>query len=145
MSLIESIKTVMTKYANFQGRARRSEFWWYFLVYVVLLVVLESVFVLPELTASMEAAATDPTAATTPTTGPGMIILWVVNLALLLPTLAVQARRLHDTGKSAWLLLLNLGCGIGSIILLFLLIPEGTRGPNQFGEDPKGAAAGAAY
>lgn len=60
--------------------------------------------------------------------------LW--NLAVLLPYLGVTARRLHDTGKSAWLILLGLIPFIGALIVLLLCIPEGTNGDNQYGPLP---------
>jgi uncharacterized membrane protein YhaH (DUF805 family) len=104
MTFGESISTCFSKYATFEGRAARSEYWWWFLF--VLLV----------------SAAT------------GMIsetISGLFSLAVLLPGLAVGARRLHDTDHSGWFLLLWLIPVIGWIILLVWLVQEGKE-PNRF-------------
>lgn len=63
----------------------------------------------------------------------------VYLLALFIPSIAVAIRRLHDIGKSGWMLLLALIPIIGGIWLLVLMIKEGVRGENQYGPDPKGA------
>ncbi|MGH1409066.1 MAG: DUF805 domain-containing protein [Aeromonas sp.] len=72
---------------------------------------------------------------------------WFINskrvsrqeLALLLPSLAVAARRLHDTDRSAWWLLLGLIPIIGTLVLIYFMVCNGQQGPNRFGDDPKGA------
>lgn len=69
-----------------------------------------------------------------PKIGNGISGLWF--LATILPTLGVTARRLHDTGKTAWLILLSLIPIIGNLIVLILCIPEGTNGDNQYGPLP---------
>ena len=65
----------------------------------------------------------------------------IANLALLLPSLAVTARRLHDTDRSAWWILIALIPLIGAIVLLVFLVQDGTPGPNRFGPSPKYDAA----
>jgi uncharacterized membrane protein YhaH (DUF805 family) len=65
-------------------------------------------------------------------------------LAILVPYLAVGARRLHDTGRSGWWLLIGLIPIIGAIVLLIFFVLEGTKGPNEYGPDPKGSGAGEA-
>ena len=70
----------------------------------------------------------------------GGIVFGIMGLAvlgLIIPTLAVGARRLHDVGKSGWMLLVSLIPVIGGIWLLILLITEGEKGDNQYGPDPK--------
>jgi uncharacterized membrane protein YhaH (DUF805 family) len=64
----------------------------------------------------------------------------VVGLALILPSIAVTFRRLHDTDRSGWWWLLSFLCFIGGIIVLIFCLIEGTRGPNSYGPDPKAAA-----
>lgn len=61
----------------------------------------------------------------------------IYSLAALIPNLAVSVRRLHDTNKSGWMLLIGLIPIIGSIILIVFFCTEGTQGPNQYGADPK--------
>ena len=60
----------------------------------------------------------------------------VIALALLLPILGATARRLHDVGKTGWLQLFGLVCGIGYLIVLFLCIPDGDPNANDYGEAP---------
>ena len=111
--LIENFKTNITKkYFCFNGRASRQEFWMWVLATFVIAFVLGLI----------------------PKAGGILAGLW--NLAMLLPYLGVTARRLHDTGKSAWLILLGLIPFIGALIVLLLCIPEGTNGDNQYGSLP---------
>jgi len=63
-------------------------------------------------------------------------VIWIASLAILVPSLAVTARRLHDTGKPTWYIVLGF-IPIVSLYLLYLLIQEGDKGPNEFGPDPK--------
>ena len=118
-----AIATCFSKYVDFQGRARRSEFWWWVLFTFILGIV-----------ASILDSIVDP-----PTIGMyyhAGYIGSLLNLALLLPNLAVAARRLHDTGRSAfWLFLLFLII-IGWIILIIWYCQKGTSGPNTYGPDP---------
>lgn len=148
MSFIESIKTVLSKYAVFNGRARRSEFWWYYLAVVIVETVLYVALIAPGLgeytAATLEyAAAADPAAAVPVMPGSlatGYLIVSLVGLALLLPTLGVMVRRLHDTGRSGFWVLLNLIVLVGQIILIVWWASNGTPGPNQHGPDPKAPA-----
>lgn len=111
--LIENFKTIITKkYFCFNGRASRQEFWMWVLATFVIAFVLGLI----------------------PKAGGILAGLW--NLAVLLLYLGVTARRLHDTGKSAWLILLGLIPFIGALIVLLLCIPEGTNGDNQYGPLP---------
>ena len=64
---------------------------------------------------------------------------------MLLPSIAVAVRRLHDTDRSGWWILLGFIPIIGGIVLLVFYVLEGTQGPNRFGPDPKAAAAAPAY
>ncbi|MFZ7199640.1 DUF805 domain-containing protein [Avibacterium avium] len=108
---------VLKNYAQFNGRARRKEFWWFvavdFLLYVILgmldFVLLNNDFGF---------------------TG-------VYGLATLIPSLAVRVRRLHDTDRSGWWLLIGFIPVIGFIVLFIFACLDGTQGRNRFGEDPK--------
>lgn len=104
MTFGESIRTCFTKYATFDGRASRSEFWW---------------FALFTFLASAAAGMVSETLA------------GLFSLAVLLPSLAVGARRLHDTDRSGWFLLLWLIPLIGWLVLLFWAV-QGPREPNRF-------------
>ena len=115
MTFAESIRVCLSKYASFEGRASRSEYWWFFLF--VLLV---------QIAASIIAHA----------------LAALVFVALLLPGLAVGARRLHDVGRSAWWLLIWLIPLIGPLVLLYWFVQRSAQGSNEYG-DPPGEAAGA--
>ncbi|MBI1407067.1 MAG: DUF805 domain-containing protein [Caulobacter sp.] len=113
------------KYVDFQGRARRSEYW----LWVLFLVAVEVVLMV--LAAMMNGG--DPERF-----GPANILLLLFWLGTFLPTLAVAVRRLHDTDRSGWWLLIGLIPLIGGIVLLIFYVLDGTPGPNKFGPDPKG-------
>lgn len=117
MNFVEAIKSAFSNYANFKGRAIRSEYWWFFLF--VLLVQL-----LIEITVG-------PTDDTNP---PGAIASIVFSLAIALPNIGLTARRLHDVNRSGWWQLIAFTI-IGIPVLLYWLIKKGTDGPNRFGED----------
>lgn len=100
MTFAESVSTCLKKYVDFNGVASRSEFWWFFLFQVVVAVVLS------------------------------LISNWIADiatLALVLPSLAVGARRLHDTGRSGWWQLLLLVPLVGLIILIVFWVQESKR------------------
>lgn len=116
----EAVKTVLGKYVDFSGRARRSEYWYWtlavFLVYVVGLIF---------------------TAIARPL---GLLIFVVLVLGGFLPGLAVSVRRLHDTGRSGWFLLISLIPFVGGIVLLVFQCADSQPQPNKYGPSPKAAA-----
>lgn len=111
MNFIDAVKSVLTKYADFNGRARRSEYWWFFLFHVIINII----------TTFIDESVSPG--------GVGMIGL-VVSLALLVPSIAVAIRRMHDVGKSGWFILIP-------IYNLILACTNGETGANQYGPDPK--------
>lgn len=123
MSFMDAVRSVLSKYATFSGRARRSEYWWFVLFYLIVAVV---------------ATAIDSAAGLPQTAGNGPVTM-LVALALLLPSLAVTARRLHDTGRSGWWMLLSLIPFGGLVVLIFAV--QDSRGPNAWGQSPKALAA----
>ena len=125
MSFGDSIRAVLSNYANFDGRAARPEFWWFALFYLLV-----------QLAGGALDAALFPR-----TFGP---IGTLAGLALLLPYLAVGARRLHDTDRSGWWLLLSLVPVIGAIVLIVFFVQRGTPGENRFGPPPADVARVAA-
>ncbi|HSK59168.1 MAG TPA: DUF805 domain-containing protein [Actinomycetospora sp.] len=128
---------VLKQYADFNGRARRTEFWMFVLFNAIAWVVLALVDVLIG-TASF----------TTSGTGfqfGGGLLSGLYSLAVLIPSLAVTVRRFHDQDKSGWFILLGLIPIVGGIILLVFMCIEGTRGANRFGPDPKQDAMAGGY
>lgn len=131
MGFGEAISTCFRKYATFSGRASRSEFWYFFLFLFLVSVVLNIIGA-----ATGGYNATDVNGNTSFAFTTGTAISAIVGLALLLPALAVGARRLHDTGRSGWFLLLHLLCCVGDIILLVFFVGASQPGANQHGPQP---------
>jgi uncharacterized membrane protein YhaH (DUF805 family) len=127
MPIIENWKlVVLERYAKFDGRAGRGEFWWFILagliLYIAAMILMGIGFAIA--------------------TGLGVLVIVLavaLYLALIVPSIAVAIRRLHDTDKSGWWLLIGL-IPFGGLVLLFFYIQEGTAGPNQFGAGPEPAA-----
>jgi uncharacterized membrane protein YhaH (DUF805 family) len=119
VSFQDAVTTVLTqKYADFSGRARRSEYWWYALAAFVVYSLVYAV--------SMGIGT--------------MVPYYLVALAGLVPGLAVAVRRLHDTGKSGWFVLLGLIPFVGAIVLIVFMAMDSQPGDNQYGPSPKGGA-----
>jgi uncharacterized membrane protein YhaH (DUF805 family) len=143
MSFGQSVKHVFSNYVTFQGRASRSEFWWWYLFtaivsFIVFIPVIPWYTDLINTSISADGAAVALPALSGLATF-GLILSTIWSLVILLPTIAVAVRRLHDTNKSGWWLLLwFLSCcfGIGAIILIIFWILPSTPGPNRFGEGP---------
>jgi uncharacterized membrane protein YhaH (DUF805 family) len=124
----------LKRYADFQGRSTRMEFWMFFLFVVVVMIVLQTIAGIM-LASSM---SVDPqTGVVTGGGGFGIfaIILWLFYLAVLIPSIAVGVRRMHDQDKSGWFILIPIAN------LVFYCLP-GTPGPNRFGPDPLGGTGG---
>ena len=135
MGFPESVRTCFGKFADFQGRASRSEFWWFFLFSVLVSLGLT----IPLYVLMAIAAAVGDNGA-----GAGLAavisIIWsivvvIITIVLLIPLLAVGARRLHDYGQSAWLLLLYF-VPCGNLVLIVLWALGGTPGDNPYGPRP---------
>ena len=112
----------LKKYADFSGRARRKEFWMFFLFYFIFAVVLS---IIDGLIGWGFAGGTIG------------ILYMLFSLGILLPYLAVTVRRLHDIGKSGWWYFIGLIPIIGGIWLIVLLATDGMPGENQYGPNPK--------
>jgi uncharacterized membrane protein YhaH (DUF805 family) len=140
----DAVKTCLRKYAVFSGRARRSEYWYFRLFLGLLGLVLGIVFAV---VAGSIAAAAGASGSETMSAGGTIaivvmyLLVLVVSLAVFLPSLAAEARRLHDTGKSAWWILLELVPG-GGIVLIVFCAMDSTPGPNEHGPNPKGVGGG---
>lgn len=125
--MIEWYKTAMfDNYANFSGRARRSEYWYFRLATALLFFVF--IFLGGILTAILGTTAGLSIAV-------GLFCLYAI--ASIIPSLAVTVRRMHDIGKSGWTVLVSLIPLAGPIWILVLLITEGEHGENYYGPDPK--------
>jgi uncharacterized membrane protein YhaH (DUF805 family) len=114
-------KVVLENYANFEGRARRAEFWWYFLANIII----SAVFNILDAVLGLGLGG-----------GVGLLGL-LYSLAVLVPGLAVGVRRLHDTDKSGWWLLIGLVPIAGIIVLIVFWATEGPPPVNRYGANPK--------
>jgi uncharacterized membrane protein YhaH (DUF805 family) len=110
MSFTQAVRTCMSKYAMFNGRARRPEYWWFALFGLITYAV----------AAVIDAATGTP------------VFVIIALLALLVPSLAVAIRRLHDTNRSGWWYLICLVPLIGGIVLLVFMASDSTPGTNQY-------------
>jgi len=115
---------VLRKYADFSGRARRKEYWMFALVNFIIGIVLGLISGM----LSNALAATN-------------LLSLLYALLVLIPSLAVGVRRLHDTGRSGWWLLIAVIPLIGAIVLLIFTVQDSEPGHNVYGPNPKGALA----
>lgn len=123
------LATIKERYAKFEGRATRSEFWYYTLFY----------FILTFVAALLDTAIINPMLGATPQqAGNGGFLEVILALALFIPTIALSIRRLHDIGKSGWWLLLAFVPIVGFFVLLYFYVQDSQPGSNMYGENPKG-------
>ncbi|MEO1046038.1 MAG: DUF805 domain-containing protein [Pseudomonadota bacterium] len=129
----------LKRYADFQGRSRRKEYWMFFLLIMIaaiIVAIIENALGLGIGTSTYESDGYNANYSANYDGGP---LLWLFVLGIMIPSLAVQVRRFHDQDKSGWFVLLGFIPLVGGIIILVFMCLEGTRGPNRFGPDPKGA------
>ena len=128
MPILQAAKRVLSRYARFSGRASRAELWWWVLGW----------FVLIAFTRFIDASVIAPVlgfATFAPEAGQPLSVL--VSLALLLPNLAVGARRLHDIGRTGWWLCIGIVPAVGALILIYFYVQPTQPGENRFGSpDP---------
>jgi uncharacterized membrane protein YhaH (DUF805 family) len=125
MSFGEAVRSVYSKYATFDGRATRSEYWWFQLfTFLVALCVYGVAIALALITRAYAGI------------GVAVIGLTIFGLLSLIPSLAVLVRRLHDTDRSGWWILIAFIPWIGAIILFVFLVLPSTDGFNKFGPPP---------
>jgi uncharacterized membrane protein YhaH (DUF805 family) len=110
------LKVVKDNYANFNGRARRKEYWMFTLINIIISIGIG--FIVGFISGITNTPSLEP-------------LSNIYSLAVLIPSIAVAVRRMHDQGKSGWYILIP-------IYSIVLLATEGDRGPNEYGADPKG-------
>ena len=140
MTFSESIRTCFSKFVTWEGRAARSEYW-YFVLFCLLSQIAAAV-VDGVLGTGFKMA--NPMTGVEQSMGYGWVYM-LTALALLLPNLAVLVRRLHDTDRSGWWYWIALIPLIGIILLIVWLASRGTNGTNRFGSDPLGADLGTTF
>lgn len=127
MGFSAAIKSFWANYANFKGRARRSEYW-----YIQLFLVLTNLAV-----AAIDLILMNGDIDRFLANGGGGIVGLVWILVTIVPALAVLVRRLHDTGKSGWWILIGLVPFVGTIVLFVFSVLDSNAGANRYGESPK--------
>ena len=115
------LDTIKNRYANFDGKATRSEFWYFALFYAIIAIILGLI----------DALVINPMLGATPSQmGQGGILQMLFALALLIPSIAVAIRRLHDIGKSGWWYLIVFVPIVGIFILLYFFVLESKSSTN---------------
>jgi uncharacterized membrane protein YhaH (DUF805 family) len=117
------LEVLTKKYATFAGRARRKEYWYFILFYCIALIAL---------------AVVDSIAGTFSEEAEIGLFSGLFVLATIVPSLAVTVRRLHDTDRSGWWILINFVPLLGALVLLVFTVLDSQPGANRFGENPKG-------
>jgi len=117
---MEYFMEAMRRYTDFSGRTRRKDFWMFILFYAIFYVI---------------CAVVDGVIGTAP------IVTTLFSLAMLIPSISIAARRLHDTGRSGWWQLIALIPLIGAIVLLVFYVLDSHQGENDYGPNPKELAA----
>jgi uncharacterized membrane protein YhaH (DUF805 family) len=112
----------LKKYARFSGRSRRKEFW----MFLLLTVLVSIAFAIIDWIAGTADLAVN-------------LLSWLVSLAILVPSIAVTTRRLHDTGKSGWRQLLFLIPLAGIVLWIIWMVKDSDDGANKYGPNPKAA------
>lgn len=115
---MEYAMNAVTNWSDFSGRARRSEFWYFFLLVIVASIVV-----------GILGAILGDTI--------GGILAFVFALAIIVPSLSVSIRRLHDVGKSGWWYLISF-IPLGGFVLLYFYFQDSAPGANEWGPNPKG-------
>lgn len=127
MGFGEAVKSFWSKYATFKGRSRRSEYW-----FIQLFLVLTNLAV-----AAIDLALMNGDVERFIANGGGGIVGLVWILVTIVPALAVLVRRLHDTGKSGWWVLIGLVPFVGTVVLFVFSVLNSDEGENRFGVSPK--------
>jgi uncharacterized membrane protein YhaH (DUF805 family) len=140
MTFVEAIKAGLSKYVTWQGRASRSEFWFFFLFAFLSMIVATIIDGILGTTFKV----VNPMTGLQQSAGYGYVYA-LVGLALFLPNLSVAVRRLHDTGRSGWWYWIVLIPLVGIILLIVWWATQGTTGSNEYGEDPLGGDLTAAF
>jgi len=126
--MIEYFKLALSRWNDFQGRSRRSEFWYFYLGFVLI------VFGLSFLGGIIGGATGSEAGGIIP-----MVLLGIVSLVFIVPFLACAVRRLHDSGKSGWWLLISI-IPLGGIVLFVFYCLDSEPGANKWGPNPKTGA-----
>ena len=130
-------KVVFNNYVNFTGRARRAEFWYFYLMQIIINFAFMAFFFI---FVAIGGAFSEPNSDLSPIAIVGFLfygLIIIYSLATFLPHLAVTVRRLHDINKSGWYYFISFIPIVGTILLIVWLATEGDSGKNNYGDNPK--------
>ena len=130
MNFTAAIRSFWSRFADFKGRSRRSEYW-----YVQLFLVVTNLAV-----AGIDLALMDGDLERFIANGGGGIVGLIWIFATIVPALAVLIRRLHDTGRTGWWALVGLVPFVGAIVLLVFTVSDSSNGENKYGTSPKASS-----
>lgn len=119
---------VLKQYTDFKGRARRKEYWMFTLVNAIIVLLIS----LTEVVVRGKSIFAEGASIVT------LFLLLSYGLFVLIPSIAVAVRRLHDTGRSGWWYLISIIPYIGAFVLLFFMVLNSEPGENKYGSNPKG-------
>lgn len=125
------LKVMRDNYANFNGRARRKEYWIYTLILTVLLIALMAIMFSALSLSDETRIETGPSGYLT------VLLLFVFLVVHFIPSLALTVRRLHDTGKSGWWYLIVFVPYLGNFVIFIFTLIDGDEGENKYGPNPK--------
>lgn len=132
-NLISAYKSLFKKYIQFNGRSRRSEYWYGYLANVIIVFVWSllvcffmAIAIVAESISFLEVAVVM------------YLVMGLYSFVIIIPSLSIIVRRLHDTGKSGWMILLGLIPFAGVIIIFVFMLLDSQPGTNQYGPNPKG-------
>ena len=131
MDFGQSIAYCFSNYANFNGRARRKEYWMYTLILTVLLIALMAIMFSALSLSDETRIETGPSGYLT------VLLLFVFLVVHFIPSLALTVRRLHDTGKSGWWYLIVFVPYLGNFVIFIFTLIDGDEGENKYGPNPK--------
>ncbi len=137
MSFTDAVSSGFRQYVGFSGRARRSEFWWWVLFTFLVAIVAN---LLDAILGTRIVLGEDGVVALVNVS----VVSNLTSLALFLPSLAMAIRRLHDSGRTGWWVLIALVPLVGFIVLLVFYLSDSQAGPNVHGPNPKELPAGTA-
>lgn len=124
MDLINSFKFTLSRYADFSGRSRRTEYWYFVLGQMLVSIMLVLVTGLAGILSDSLGVI-------------GMLLYFVSALFFLIPGFAVAVRRMHDVGYSGWMYLIGIIPLIGAVAILYFVCQDSQPGPNKWGPNPK--------
>ena len=133
------------RYADFSGRSQRMEYWMFTLFYWLVIVLCVGAMLVGLPWSELNQSANRDSSPPGPLFWLGMTLAVAFFLGTLVPSIAVIVRRFHDQNLSGWMYLLGFIPYVGGLVVFVFMCLDGTRGPNQYGDDPKDPGMAAVF